>query len=153
MLFTDLLTVMFSCFKDFLKPSTTFALTLNKPVIILSDLNCNLLQKNPDGLTLLNFASELNIKQLINSPTRITESSRSLIDVAMSSTPDLVQESGVINTSISDHFPVYMVLNLTLPKQPRSYITVRSYKNYNPTLFTADLVSKHDTITINFCGK
>jgi hypothetical protein len=63
----------------------------------------------------------------------------------MSSTPDLVQESGVIETSISDHFSVYMVLNLKLPKQPRSYITVRSFKNYNPMLFTADLVSKHET--------
>ena len=64
----------------------------------------------------------------------------------MSSTPDLVQESGVIETSISDHFSVYMVQNLKLPKQPRSYITVRSFKNYNPMLFTADLVSKHETL-------
>ena len=64
----------------------------------------------------------------------------------MSSTPDLVQESGVIESSLSDHFPVYMVLNLKLPKQPRSYITVRSLKNYNPMLFTADLVSKHETL-------
>ncbi|CAB4027160.1 Hypothetical predicted protein [Paramuricea clavata] len=72
------------------------------------DLNCNLLQQNIDGLSLLNFASELNLKQLIASPTRITESSESLIDVVMSSTPDLVQESGVIETSISDHFSVYM---------------------------------------------
>ena len=88
-----------SCFEDFLKPSSSYALMLNKPVIILGDLNCNLLQENPDGLSLLNFASELNFKQLITSPTRITESSRLLIDVAMSSTPDLVQESGVITTS------------------------------------------------------
>ena len=85
-----------SCFEDFLKPSSTYALSLNKPVIILGDLNCNLLQQNPDGLSLLNFASEFNLKQLITSPTRITESSESLIDVVMSSTPDLVQESGVI---------------------------------------------------------
>ena len=135
-----------SCFEDFLKPSSTYALSLNKPVIILGDLNCNLLQQNPDGLSLLNFVSELNLKQLITSPTRITESSESLIDVVMSSTPDLVQESGVIETSISDHFSVYMVLNLKLPKQPRSYITGRSFKNYNPMLFTADLVSKHETL-------
>ena len=135
-----------SCFKDFLKPSSTYALSLNKPVIILGDLNCNLLQQNPDGLSLLNFVSELNLKQLITSPTRITESSESLIDVVISSTSDLVQESGVIETCISDHFSVYMVLNLKLPKQPRSYITVRSFKNYNPMLFTADLVSKHETL-------
>ena len=39
-----------------------------------------------------------------------------------------------------------MVLNLKLPKQPRSYITVRNFNNYNPILFTADLVSKHETL-------
>ena len=119
---------------------------LNKPVIILGDLNCNLLQQNPDGLSVLNFVSELNLKQLITSLTRITESSESLIDVIISSTPDLVQESGVIETCISDHFSVYMVLNLKLPKQPRSDITVRSFKNYNSTLFTADLVPTHETL-------
>ena len=135
-----------SCFEDFLKPSSTYALSLNKSVIILGDLNCNLLQQNPDGLSLLNFVSELNLKQLITLPTRITESSESLIDVVISSTPDLVLESGVIETCISDHFWVYMVLNLKLPKQPQSYITVRSFKNYNPVLFTADLVSKRETL-------
>ena len=135
-----------SCFEDYLKPSSTCPLSFNKPIIILGDLNCNLLQTNPDGLSWLNFASEMNLKQLITSPTRITESSRSLIDVVMTSTPDLVHESGVISTSISEHFPVYMVLNTKLPKQPPSYITVRSYKNYDPTLFTADLVSKYDTL-------
>ena len=39
-----------SCFEDILKLSSTYALSLNKPVIILGDLNCNLLQQNPDGL-------------------------------------------------------------------------------------------------------
>jgi hypothetical protein len=51
-----------SCFEDFLKPSSTYALSLNKLVIILGDLNCNLLQQNPDGLSLLNFASQMNLK-------------------------------------------------------------------------------------------
>ena len=39
-----------------------------------------------------------------------------------------------------------MVLNSKPPKQPPSYITVRSYKNYNSALFTADLVSQYYTI-------
>ena len=64
----------------------------------------------------------------------------------MNSTPDLLHKSGVINTSISDHFLVYLILNLKLPKQPKSYITVRSYKNYNPMLFKTDLASKNDTL-------
>ena len=59
-----------SCFEDHLKPSSTHALTLNKPVIILGDLNCNLLYENPEGTSLLSFASETNFKQLITSPTK-----------------------------------------------------------------------------------
>ena len=119
---------------------------LNKSVIILGNLNCNLLYENPEGTSLLSFASETNFRQLITSPTRITESCRSLIDVVMTSTPDLVHESGVINTSISDHFLVYLTLNLKLLKQPKSYITVRSYKNYNPMLFKTDLALRNDTL-------
>ena len=59
---------------------------------------------------------------------------------------DLVHESGVINISISDHFLVYLILNLKPPKQPKSYITVPSYKNYNPMLFKTDLASENDTL-------
>ena len=135
-----------SCFEDHLKPLSTYALMLNKSVIILGNLNCNLLYENPEGTSLLSFASETNFRQLITSPTRITESCRSLIDVVMTSTPDLVHESGVINTSISDHFLVYLTLNLKLLKQPKSYITVRSYKNYNPMLFKTDLALRNDTL-------
>jgi hypothetical protein len=50
-----------SCFEDFLKPSSNYALSLNKPVIILGDFNCNLLQQNPDGLSLLNLANEISL--------------------------------------------------------------------------------------------
>jgi hypothetical protein len=71
----------------------------------------------------------------------------------MSSTPDLVQESGVIETSISDHFSVYMVLNLKLPKQPRSYTTVCSFKNYNHVIYSRPRFQTRDTFTINFYRK
>ncbi|CAB4021812.1 Hypothetical predicted protein, partial [Paramuricea clavata] len=43
---------------------------------------------------------------LIKSPTRITESSQTLVDVIFVSSPRLVVNSGVIETCISDHFPV-----------------------------------------------
>ena len=49
-----------SCFEDHLKPSSTHSLTLNKPVIILGDLNCSLLYENSEGTPLLSFASETN---------------------------------------------------------------------------------------------
>ena len=58
--------------------------------------------------------------------------------------PDLVHVRGVINTSISDHLPVYVELKLKLPKPPPCYISARSYEHYNPDLFTANLATKSD---------
>ena len=78
-----------SCLDELLKPSFTSVLTFNKPIIVLGDLNCNLLQNSPENKVLGNFISELNLKQLITSPTRITDTCSSLIDVIMVSTPDL----------------------------------------------------------------
>ena len=38
------------------------------------------------------------------------------------------------------------MLRLKLPKPQPCYITVRSYKNYEPALFAADLASKSDQL-------
>ena len=135
-----------SCFDELLKPSFTSVLTFNKPIIVLGDLNCKLLQNFPENKALGNFISELNLKQLITSPTRITDTCSSLIDVIMVSTPDLVHESGTMTHAISDHLPVYVVLKLKRPKPPPCYITVRSYKKYNSESFLIDLASKSDQI-------
>ena len=44
--------------------------------------------------------------------------------------------------SISDHLPVFVPLNLKIPRAPPCYVTVRSYANYVPVNFTIDLASK-----------
>ena len=95
---------------------------------------------------MVNFISDLNLKQLITSPTRITDTCSSLIDVVMVSTPDLVHESGIMTHTISDHLPVYVMLKLKRPKPPLYYVTLRSYKKYNSELFSINLASKSDQI-------
>ena len=135
-----------NCFKDLLKPNYVQALTLNKQILVLGDLNCNMLENSQERRVLTNFSTELNLTQIIKTPTRITATSQTLIDVILVSSTALVLESGVINTSISDHLPVYVLLKLKAPKMPASYITTRSYKNYNPSLFYSDLVTKSDRL-------
>ena len=85
---------------------------------------------------------EMNLNQLIITPTRITDTSESLIDVIITSASHLVNESGVMDTIISDHLPVYAVLNMKLPKPPPQYILTRSYKDYDGERFTAHLASR-----------
>ena len=105
-----------SCLEELLKPNFTIALTFNKPIIVLGDLNCTLLQSCPENKALVNFISDLNLKQLITLPTRITDTCSSLIDVLVVSTSDLVHESGIITHTISDHLSVNAMLKLKRPK-------------------------------------
>ena len=49
------------------------------------------------------FCSIHGLKQLINCPTRITCNTSTLIDHFLTNTQDNISQSGVINTTISDH--------------------------------------------------
>ncbi|CAB4037391.1 Hypothetical predicted protein [Paramuricea clavata] len=131
-----------SCLETNLKPSFVQALLLNKPIFILGDLNCNVMKECPENTALGNFMLEMNLNQLIITPTRITDTSESLIDVIITSASHLVNESGVMDTIKSDHLPVYAVLNMKLPKPPPRYILTRSYKDYDGERFTAHLASR-----------
>ena len=72
----------------------------------------------------------------------MTDTSESLIDVIITSASHLVNESGVMDTIINDHLPVYAVLNMKLPKPPPQYILTQSYKDYDGERFTAHLASR-----------
>ena len=138
-------------FEDLLKPSYIQALVYNKPIVILGDLNCDYLKKScPKFKALDNFSSEMNLYQLIKSPTRITETSATLIDVIFVSSTSLVRESGVMSRSISDHLPVYAKLKLQRPKTAPQFVRIRSYKNYTASSFAAELASKADHLLTVF---
>ncbi|CAB3981754.1 Hypothetical predicted protein [Paramuricea clavata] len=113
---------------------------------ILGDLNCITLKECPENKALTDISIELNLTQSITTPTRITDRSQSLIDVILIFNPDLVCDSGVIDTAISDHLPVFATLKLRLPKPPSRFITVRSFKNYDPSLFSAALASNSSNL-------
>ncbi|CAB3994943.1 Hypothetical predicted protein [Paramuricea clavata] len=123
---------------------------MGKLIILLGDLNCDMLKPTPGSASLIKTTKELNLNQLIKSPTRITESSQTLVDVIFVSSPRLVVNSGVIETCISDHFPVYVSLKLKTDKSPPNYITTRSYNKYDPDLFAIDLASNRDRLVSIF---
>ena len=118
------------------------ALTLNKPIVIMGDLNCDGLKEEfIEYKTLHQFSDEMNLNQLIEHSTRITESSRTLLDVVLVLSVSMVHHSGVLNVPISDDLPVHAELKLRSTKPPTQYITVRSFKNYKPNYFS-DLAGK-----------
>ena len=113
-------------FKEDFSDNYMKALSFGKDVVILGDLNCNLLKNCPEGNALNDLCATLNLKQLVTSPTRVTEHSSSLIDVILASNIALVIDTKVMETHISDHFLIYSVLNLKSPKTPPNYIKFRT---------------------------
>ena len=102
-------------------------------------LNSDLFVSSTKSKTLNNLCTSLNMKQLITLPTRVTETSKTLIDVIFTLNPAITVDSGVVETHISDQYLVFAVLNLRMPKPPAAYGVARSYKHYDPQSFLSDL--------------
>ena len=101
--------------------------SLDLEYYLLGDLNCNLASPTPDANThrLLEISDLYGLKQLINEPTRVTESSSTLIDLIYTNYIDRVGCSGVSHIAISDHSLVYVYRKLPsdLPSKEHSSIS------------------------------
>ncbi|XP_074635839.1 uncharacterized protein LOC141894176 [Acropora palmata] len=128
-----------ACLENELLPKYIEALSRNKDIVVTGDLNCDLLSNNPRGEALLSFCAIVNATQLIHKATRVTESSRSLLDVILVSDPVLVKSSGVLEITINDHFLVHVVISLRPPKEAPTYIVTRSFRNYKADQFANDI--------------
>ena len=74
--------------------------------------------------------------QLINEPTRITQTTRTILDLAFVSKPEMVTASGVHHLGLSDHSLIYVVRKCKKIKSPPKITKSRSYKNFTDTNFT-----------------
>ena len=129
-----------TCWENDLTTTLIYALSLDKPVYIMGDLNCNLLSTECRELkSLTSFYESFNLSQLIAAPTRVTESSWSLLDVILASQTKQVVKAGVMDSSISDHDMVFSILHLKVSQPKTTHITTRSLKNYNPGTFQFDM--------------
>lgn len=127
------------CFDNELCDALISAMPMNKPVYILGDLNCNLLNFDPASQALVNFCTSFNLSQLIRQPTRVAESSATLIDVIMTSHENSIIDTKVMPSSISDHDLIYTVLKIKRQRPKPVHITTRSFKNYQQSAFLRDI--------------
>ena len=58
--------------------------------------------------TILGFQNNLNLKQIIESHTRVTNTTRTMIDLIFTDTRHILS-AGIIDYSLSDHFPICMI--------------------------------------------
>ena len=126
--------------EDDLTATLIYALSLDKPVYIMGDLKSNLLTAEcTETKSLTSFRESFNLSQLITSPTRVTDSSSSIIDVIFTSKAKQVIKAGLIDCSISDHDIIFADLRLKASRPKVTYVKTRSFKNYNPDAFQYDM--------------
>ena len=72
------------------------------------------------------------LKQLIQSPTRVTCSISTLIDHILTCVPSRVSQKGLINTGVSDHQLIFCIRKISRIKtgDVRKYLNFCSLKNY-----------------------
>ena len=101
--------------------------SLDLEYCLLCDLNCNLASPTPDANThrLLEISDLYGLKQLRNEPTRVTESSSTLIDLIYTNYTDRVGYSGVFHIAINDHSLIYVYRKISsdLPSKGHSSIS------------------------------
>ena len=113
-------------------------------LLLLGDINVNILPHSKgsikkDKQQLLNFSRTLDLSQLIKEPTRVTEKSRTLIDLVLVNNEHRTVDSGVIPVSLSHHYLIYSVLKASVTKAPPRTIEYRSYKYFDTNSFKKDL--------------
>ena len=80
-----------------------------------------------------------HLDQQINTPTRITEKSSTLIDLLFTNNSHRVIDKGVISSPLSDHCLIFCVIKSGVPKARGRTIEYRSYKHYSKQEFLKDL--------------
>ena len=93
------------------------ATCISENVICVGDLNCDIinpLQNNRQGKCLLDICDVYDLGSLITSPTRISTNKASCLDVILTNVPAYTKDSDIIETGLSDHSLVYVVLNTKL---------------------------------------
>jgi hypothetical protein len=88
----------------------------------------NIDQLVPKINVLASIMHRQSMTQLIKLPTRITENSKSLIDVIITNQPERNKQSGVIRNGLSDHDIIYTVRKLR--KQFETHLTTRKVRNF-----------------------
>ena len=115
----------------------------NKEVIFLGDFYIDMLTENESSAgsiySLSNFCDQFCLTNTISVPTRVTASTKTLLDVILVSHPGRFVSRGTLRLGISDHDLIYIVRKQGLPKPNVRSIEYRSMKNFNEQAFLSSL--------------
>ena len=119
------------------------ALRASDNMICIGDLNrdiINPLFNNKQAKCLLYICDIYDLGSLITSPTCISTNRASCLNAILTNAPVFAKDSGVIETGLSDHCLVYVVLIKHKTDAPQGRkITSQSFKNFDQKAFLCDL--------------
>jgi len=112
-------------------------------LIIAGDFNVDLLQNNYLSNTWSHIFESNGFHQLVTEPTRVTNSSSTLIDHVLSRECIKIQKTqvSVLKYCISDHYPVMISLSLNKHRRKKQHdeIKYRDFKHFNEIEYLNDL--------------
>ena len=112
----------------------------DKDIFVAGDLNFDYkldesLSSNP-----IHYIENLySMTQIIHQPTRVTKNSTSLIDLMLTTLPELHHNTKVYEFAFSDHFLIYTCIKVSSKARKHRTIRYRSYKDFNEEQFVNDL--------------
>lgn len=99
--------------------------------IILGDFNVNLLGCQPSSEFLKELLDQHSCVQLVDKPTRVTESSESLLDLVITNIVDGRVSADVSDFCLSDHNAVLCSYNTSCKKPDTIYKPMRCFRSFN----------------------
>ena len=115
----------------------------NHAIIFIGDFNDDLHNKTSD---LLLCFSSMGFTQLINNPTRLTATCKTIIDHLYVNNLKLVNQSGALEMGISDHLSIWLTLNVKIRQIKVANRTIHYRKTDN--IYNIDPCS-FDKLTID----
>lgn len=114
--------------------------TLCQEIIALGDMNVNFLDKS-NNKEFKTIVSRNGFQQLIKSPTRVTNTSSTLIDIILSNKEKNIVKTLTSAQSLSDHDTICCVRKINHNRVSYRTITCRNFRNYDPNALNEDISS------------
>ena len=111
----------------------------SKEIILMGDFNIDLSKTNKPWTDVFSL---FNLSQTVSSPTRVTPSSKTLIDHIYSTDIAHILETCVPVIGVSDHYPIcctWSKKGVKIPKVGHSHLTYRSFARFDESEFLNDL--------------
>ena len=124
---------------DLFEENLSIAQATGLEYIVMGDFNIDM--RSCSTSKWLNLIQLFDLTQIVTEPTRITQTSATLIDHVYTNSPGNIVEFVVSKLSVSDHYPVCFSRKINCKLSQHEHITIsyRSFKKNNEERFVNDL--------------